>query len=103
MALPKTLAKTYTILPFSKQKFYEYNSYFTFSFSSLQFWQIIEMKNFAAKTPFVLFQNYGFNGETKEGKGTLNISKLKEWTIKEKTELEEIIGAGIKNFWSFTE
>ena len=100
MNFVKTLSN-YTLIPFIKHRFYVNDSYFTFSFTRLEFWQVMEMKSFAAKTPFVSFQNYGFNGETKEGKGTLNISRLKAWTKTELKELEEIIGKGMSNFWSF--
>lgn len=97
----QSLSKAYAILPYKAQRFYENNSYLTFSFSKLKFWQIVEMKNFAAKTSFVVFENYGFNGERNEGRGTLNISRLKEWSQAEVAELEEILGKGMSNFWSF--
>jgi hypothetical protein len=99
--IAQALSKNYTLVPYNKHRFYENFSYFTFSFTQLKFWQVLELKNFAAKTSFVVFENYGFNGEKNEGRGSLNISRLKEWTKDEVAELEEILGKGMSNFWSF--
>jgi hypothetical protein len=100
MTFLKKLTNNYSIVPFQQHRFYEHPSCLSYHFTRLEFWQLLEMKKFALKTPLVLLKEYGFNGETRKGNGTLNISRLKEWTKTELKDLEEILGKGIVNFLS---
>jgi hypothetical protein len=93
----KELPPGYTIAHFQKHMFFEQSSFSIFPLMDLQFWQLLEMKNFVKKTPFVQFLDYGFNAEKKAGKITLNVSKLKTWTRSELLELENIIGKRMTN------
>ncbi len=93
----KELPPGYTIAHFQNHKFFEQTSFSIFPLIDLQFWQLLEMKNFAKRTPFVQFQEYGFNAEKKAGQITLNVSKLKTWTQSELVELEKIIGTRMTN------
>jgi hypothetical protein len=98
----KELPPGFMFALFKKHKFFEQTSFNIFPLLDLEFWQLLEIKNFAKKTPGVQFQEYGFNSEKKAGYITLNISKLKTWTQPELVELEDIIGTKQTNLLCIT-
>lgn len=90
-----------TLSPYCNLPFFTIEPNINFDFTSLSFWQLTEMKKFAAQTPLMLFSNYGFNGEIQKGKGTLTVSKLKIWNKAELEQFEDIMDQSWQNFCSY--
>lgn len=90
-----------TLSPYYRKPFFTIEPNINFDFTSLSFWQLTEMKKFAAQTPLVVFSNYGFNGEIQKGKGTLTVSKLKIWKEAELEQFENIMEQSWSNFCAY--